>query len=169
MAFYLVLGIDNVFIAMPRICFTIYTSGESRSKGVDMKKAMLLSLFVAMFSGSAIASDYYEVSTHDCRHASMRAALDRATADRRAVVTVVKCEKSSLRGNEITARATAESSAPKITHCGCGHRYGRPVEEVVSRQYFVRETVQKYRPVVKYVPDGTYTRTRPVCGDIDCR
>lgn len=134
-----------------------------------MKKAMLLSLFAAMFVGRAIASDYYEVRTNDCGHASMRAALDRATADRRAVVTVVKCEKSSLRGNELAARATTKSSVPEIAHCGCDRGCGRPVEEVVSRQYFVRETVQKYRPVVKYVPDGTYTRTRPVCGDIDCR
>ena len=39
---------------------------------------------------------------------------------------------------------------------------GTPYEQVVNREYFVRETVQKYKPVVVYVPSDTYTTMRAV-------
>jgi len=39
---------------------------------------------------------------------------------------------------------------------------GQPFERVVNREYFVRETVQQYRPVVHYEPAGTYTTMRAV-------
>ena len=39
---------------------------------------------------------------------------------------------------------------------------GTPYERVVNRQYFVRETVQTYKPVIYYEPAGTYTTMRAV-------
>ena len=39
---------------------------------------------------------------------------------------------------------------------------GEPFERVVNREYFVRETVQQYKPVVSYVPAGSYTTMRAV-------
>ena len=52
---------------------------------------------------------------------------------------------------------------PACTKCKCASRVcGEPFERVVNREYFVRETVQQYKPVVSYVPAGTYTTTRAV-------
>ena len=39
---------------------------------------------------------------------------------------------------------------------------GTPFEKVVNRDYFVRETIQVYQPVVTYVPAETYTTMRAV-------
>ena len=68
---------------------------------------------------------------------------------------------------ERVARPIAKP-APKAP-CGkcvkCANKVcGTPYEQVVNREYFVRETVQQYRPVVSYVPAGTYTTTRAVSG-----
>ena len=126
-----------------------------------MKKFVLLSLFAAMFSSVAVA-DVYRESVNDCDEAEMRAALDRATADNRAVITIVECDNGVV-------RTTTKSTAParkriRANACdmGCGEK-----QEVVKREYFVRETVQTYKPVVTYVPDGTYTRVKPAC-DFGC-
>ena len=53
---------------------------------------------------------------------------------------------------------------PACTKCNkCATRVcGEPFERVVNREYFVRETVQQYKPVVHYVPAGTYTTMRAV-------
>ena len=131
-----------------------------------MKKFVLLSLFASMFTTVAMA-DMYRESIDTCDEAEMRAALDRATSEHRAVVTIVECDNGIVR---TTTKPVA--SAPAVTNnvnvyansctSGCGEK-----QEVVKREYFVRETVQTYKPVVNYVPSGTYTRVKPVC-DFGC-
>lgn len=51
---------------------------------------------------------------------------------------------------------------PACTKCNkCAAKVcGEPFTRVVNREYFVRETVQQYKPVVHYVPAGTYTTVR---------
>lgn len=110
-----------------------------------------------MFSTVAMA-DVYRESVDTCDEAEMRAALDRATSDNRAVITIVECDNGVV-------RTKTKSVAPvKANTCdlGCPEK-----QAVVRREYFVRETVQTYKPVVKYVPSGTYTRVKPVC-DMGC-
>lgn len=118
-----------------------------------MKKFVLFSLIASLF-GTAAVADVYRENVYSCDEAEMRAALDRATADKRAVITIVECDNGIVR--------TVKQPAPKMVKayntCGCGCE-----QEVVKREYFVRETVQTYKPVVQYVPAGTYTRVKPVC------
>lgn len=121
-----------------------------------MKKLVLLSLFAAVCANVAVA-DVYRESVNTCDEHEMRAALDRATLDKRAVITIVECDNGVVR--------TVSKPEPKLVKpvvdtcgCGCGEK-----QEVVKREYFVRETVQTYKPVVKYVPAGTYTRIKPAC------
>ena len=120
-----------------------------------MKKFVLFALFAAMFTSFA-AADVYRESTNDCDEAEMRAALDRATSKNRAVITIVECDNGIIRTSEKPAVVMEKTSAP--CGCGCDAR-----EEVVKREYFVRETVQTYKPVVQYVPAETYTRVKPAC------
>ncbi|MBR2286291.1 MAG: hypothetical protein IJ866_02450 [Alphaproteobacteria bacterium] len=56
------------------------------------------------------------------------------------------------------------AAKPACTKCNkCAAKVcGEPFEKVVNREYFVRETVQQYRPVVSYVPAGSYTTVRAV-------
>lgn len=121
-----------------------------------MKKLGLMFLIVALCGGAASASGYYKTTINTCDEEEMRAALDRATAEKRAVITVVECDNGVVRTR--TVQNNVKPSCGCDT-CGCAE----PKEEVVKREYFVRETVQKYKPVVKYVPDGTYTRVKPTC------
>lgn len=120
-----------------------------------MKKIVLFSLIASLFGTAAIA-DVYRENVYSCDEAEMRAALDRATADKRAVITIVECDNGIVR--------TVKQPAPKMVKayntCGCGCE---EKQQVVKREYFVRETVQTYKPVVQYVPAGTYTRVKPVC------
>ncbi len=53
---------------------------------------------------------------------------------------------------------------PACTKCNkCSAKVcGEPFERVVNREYFVRETVQTYKPVIHYVPAGSYTTMRAV-------
>lgn len=140
--------------------------------GVYMKKAVLVSVLAATFAGNAIASDYYEVRTNDCRVASMQNKLDQATLDGRAVVTVVKCDEqvsNNTVANSAVVIDTYNHNNSRRVSCGNNTVCGAQMERVVSREYFVREKVQKYRPIVKYVPDGAYTRVRAVCTDNICK
>lgn len=124
-----------------------------------MKKFVLLSLFAvsATMISSAVMADVYRESVNDCDMGEMRAALDRATRDNRAVITIVECDNGVVR-TTVKSRIAEE---PKCDNCGCIDCGVR--EAVVNREYFVRETVQQYKPVVQYVPAGTYTRVRPTC------
>ena len=116
-----------------------------------MKKVNLMSVFAALASASAFASDYYKETINTCDEHEMRAALDKAAYENRSVITIIECDNGIVR----------TQTQPKPS-CGC-NTCGEPKEEVVKREYFVRETVQKYKPVVKYVPDGIYTRVKPTC------
>ena len=118
-----------------------------------MKKFVLFSLIASLF-GTAAVADVYRENVYSCDESEMRAVLDRATADKRAVITIVECDNGIVR--------TVKQPAPKMVKAyntyGCGYE-----QEVVKREYFVRETVQTYKPVVQYVPAGTYTRVKSVC------
>ena len=130
---------------------------ECKQKGFNMKKFVLLSLFAVLF-GSVANADVYRESVNDCDEMEMRAALDRASVANRAVITIVECDNGVVRTIEKPVpRATKTYSAPS-TCCGYQQK-----EEVVKREYFVRETVQQYKPVVQYIPAGTYTRVKPTC------
>lgn len=122
---------------------------------------MLLSLFT-LYCGSVYASGYYSVQTNNCNIDAMRVALDRATVDGRAVITSVQCDSGATNSNIIKSDASQnfysdfDYIAPEI-------------ELVTDRKYYVVETVQKYRPVVQYIPSGTYTQTSIVCDDSVCK
>ena len=64
----------------------------------------------------------------------MRVQLDRAVAKHHAVITSIVCEQP------------IEVETPVVESVPCGEPYTR----VVNREYFVRETVQQYKPVVHY-------------------
>ena len=123
-----------------------------------MKKFVLLSFVTALFVVSANA-DIYRESVNDCDEMEMRAALDRASASNRAVITIIECDNGVVRTVEKSAPRAAKPACTSAC-CGCDNK-----EEVVKREYFVRETVQQYKPVVQYVPSGTYTRVKPACND----
>jgi hypothetical protein len=135
-----------------------------------MKKFVLFSLIASLFSTVAVA-DMYRESIDTCDEAEMRAALDRATRENRAVITIVECDNGVVRTTtqpqpqvqpQPMARAHVQISFKQpCPTCGCADCGTQ--EEVVKREYFVRETVQQYKPVVQYVPAGTYTRVKPTC------
>ena len=123
-----------------------------------MKKFVLFSLVASLFSTVAMADMYYE-SMNDCDPAEMRAALDRATRENRAVITIVECDSGIVRTTTQPRQMVAKTTSCPTCGCvDCGTQ-----EQVVKRDYFVRETVQQYKPVVTYVPSGTYTRVKPTC------
>ena len=122
-----------------------------------MKKIVLLSLVAALFANGANA-DVYRETVGGCDEMEMRAALDRASAEKRAVITIVECDNGIVRTIEKPAPRAVKTFATPSTCCGCDKK-----EEVVKREYFVRETVQQYEPVVQYVPTTTYTRVKPAC------
>lgn len=121
-----------------------------------MKKVMLFALFAGLMSNVASADVYVE-TVSSCDESEMRYALDRASYENRAVITIVECDNGVVR--------TVYKPKPVSKPCGCNAcGCEMPVKEaVVDREYFVRETVQQYKPVTTYVPAGTYTRVKPVC------
>ena len=120
-----------------------------------MKKIFALSIVGIMATVSANA-EYVELHTGNCDMNSMRAELNRAVAGHHAVITKIVCDES--------VEVPVLVSEPVATNETCGE----PFEEVVNREYFVRETVQQYKPVVTYEPAGSYTTMRAVCGDNGC-
>ncbi len=127
---------------------------REQKKVFNMKKFVLLSLVASLFSTVAVA-DIYRESVNTCDEHEMRAALDRAAAEKRAVITIVECDNGVVRTME---KPVYNVKSVKPCGCGCDKK-----EEVVKREYFVRETVQQYEPVVQYVPTTTYTRVKPAC------
>ena len=136
---------------------------RTKQKGKKMKKFVLL---VAILISNSAVADYYKTTVNSCDGEKMRAALDRATVENRAVITVVECEDNDTTV-ETTTQTRTETWNDNYTYVPvyntCGY-CGEPMEAVVRRDYFVRETVQQYRPVVRYVPAGAYTRVRRVRG-----
>lgn len=132
-----------------------------------MKKFVLL---FAILISNAVFADAYVETVKSCDGAQMRAALDRATIENRAVITVVECEDDvdtvetttrteTWNDNYVYVPATVPAYVPTYDTCGYCNE---PIEAVVRRDYFVRETVQQYRPIVRYVPSSAYTRVRRV-------
>ena len=115
-----------------------------------MKKIFALSI-IGIFATTMANADVVELHTDNCDINAMRAELNRAVSAHHAVITKVVCDK------EIEKPVVVEKES-------CGKEY----EEVVSREYFVRETVQTYKPVVHYEPAETYTTMRAVCDDMGC-
>lgn len=107
-------------------------------------------------------ADRFEIRTNNCDMNAMRAELNRAVAEHRAVITKVICEESNVEAETVMV------SEPKVIAPVAGTTCGEPFERVVNREYFVRETVQQYKPVVHYEPAGSYTTTRAVCGEFGC-
>lgn len=135
----------------------MHVYGESRNKRYNkMKKIFALSILGILVAGAANA-DRFEFRTNNCDMNAMRAELNRAVADKRAVITKVVCE-------ETTAEPVVVEEPELVVEESCGE----PFERVVNREYFVRETVQQYKPVVHYEPAGTYTTMRAVCDDEGC-
>lgn len=126
---------------------------RDNKKVKPMKKIVMFSLIAGLFSNVALSDAYIE-KVNNCDESEMRAALDRATADKRAVITVVECDNGIVR----TVKKPAPTPTYNTCGCGCAEK-----SAVVKREYFVRETVQTYKPVVQYVPADTYTRVKPVC------
>jgi len=122
-----------------------------------MKKFVLLTLLAALFAGVANA-DVYRETIDTCDEAEMMAALNRASAANRAVITIVECDNGVVRTTEKPVARPVVKPVYNATCCGCNKK-----EEVVKREYFVRETVQQYEPVVQYIPTKTYTRVKPTC------
>lgn len=114
-------------------------------------------MVASLFSTVAMA-DMYRESVNSCDEGEMRAALDRATRNGRAVITIVECDNGIVRTTTKSAPMQRVQTYSGGCDLGCGTQ-----EEVVKREYFVRETVQQYKPVVQYVPAGTYTRVKPTC------
>ena len=130
---------------------------REQKKVFNMKKFVLLSLFASMFSTIAVA-DIYRETINTCDEQEMRAALDKAAATNRAVITIVECDNGVVRTTEKPIARPSVKPVCTSACCGCDKR-----EEVVKREYFVRETVQQYEPVVQYIPTTTYTRVKPAC------
>lgn len=103
------------------------------------------------------AGGYYETTSYSCDRAAMQNMLDAATADRRAVITVVKCDpQSSSNNNANNMRIYADRNMVSDIS-GCIDCLG-PVEKVIDRRVYVEETIQQYEPVIKYFPTDTYVR-----------
>lgn len=135
-----------------------------------MKKIFLVSVISVFCAGVALASDmlpaggYYETESADCDMNAMRAELDRATAARRAVITVVRCApRAAARDAVWDASYGAEYDVFDDVCTDCT----ATIERVIDRRVYVEETVQQYRPVLHYVPAGTYSRTRQICNECE--
>ena len=114
-----------------------------------MKKIFALSI-VGFFVAVSANAKVVELHTNNCDMSAMRAELDRAVAAHHAVITKIICDE------------------PVAQELVSDEPCAEPYEEVVSREYFVRETVQTYRPVVSYEPAETYTTMRAVCDETGC-
>ena len=115
-----------------------------------MKKCLALSV-IGFFAATMANAEVVELHTDHCDINVMRAELNRAVSAHHAVITKVVCDK------EIEKPVVTEEKS-------CGKEY----EEVSAREYFVRETVQTYRPVIHYEPAETYTTMRAICVDMGC-
>jgi len=124
-----------------------------------MTKIFALSI-VSIMAVTAANAEYVELHTSNCDLNSMHSELNRAVANHHAVITKIVCDK------EIATPVVV--SEPVVEQFATEESCGEPFEEVVNREYFVRETVQQYKPVVHYEPAGTYTTMRAVCGDTGC-
>lgn len=110
-----------------------------------MKKTILFGAIACVICAPVYASDGGVYSDYDTE---MKTVAEDYTRVERVAQPVV-------------AKPVVKPTCTKCNKCS-GRVCGEPFEKVVDREYFVRETVQQYRPVVSYVPAGTYTTTRAV-------
>ncbi|MDR0726444.1 MAG: hypothetical protein LBF37_00090 [Rickettsiales bacterium] len=136
-----------------------------------MKKMTLFLLAAVLPASASFASDYigggyYQKTTSNCNKAAIYRELDVATAQGRAVTTVVKC---TVDAQKPIPAETREVRKARVAKPACGAECGTAFEKVIDREYYVRETREVYQPVVAYVSAGTYTTTKKVCeSDFDC-
>ena len=138
-----------------------------------MKKLIIISIALtsipAFASYTLPAGGYYETRTSNCDRAHMQQALDDATAARRAIITVVRCDQTrpaprATVDYDVAPRAAVDFvPAPAPMYVAPCHTCGDIVERVVDRRYYVEETIQQYRPVTHYVPAGEIIHRRPAC------
>lgn len=114
-------------------------------KGKKMRKIVLLSVLFGLITNSVFAT-YYRTTTSNCSDAAMRAKLNRATADHRAVITEVSCDYT----------------VPQVTHV-------ITPAPVVVRKPIVHHYVVKPRPViVEYVPVTVVSVEEESCACMTC-
>lgn len=123
-----------------------------------MKKITILPIFAMLACVPAMADmHYYAETANNCNERDMMRQLDSATLRGRAVTTEIRCNAQAAPVQRVNYRAASVAVANPVCNSAA------PVARVVGREYFVRETVAVYKPVVKYVQVGSYTNTRPVC------
>ena len=108
---------------------------------------------IGFLAVTAANAEHVKMYTDNCDINYMREQLDRAVAKHHAVITSVICDKDVV---------VKEPVVEPVAQCG------ETIERIVNREYFVRETVQTYRPVVHYELADTYTTMRFVCDDANC-
>ena len=109
-----------------------------------MKKLIVFGL-AATFAGAALASDGGVYSDYNTEMKTVAEDYARVERVAQPVVQTVAVKPTCNKCNKCASRVC-----------------GEPFERVTNREYFVRETVQQYRPVVSYVPAGSYTTVRAV-------
>ena len=132
-----------------------YSERANVTKVIKMKKIFALSIF-GILAATMANAEVVELHTNNCDLDSMRAELNRAVARHHAVITKIVCDE------------TVEETVAEPVEIKEASSCGEPFEEVVNREYFVRETVQTYEPVISYEPAETYTTMRAVCENGDC-
>ena len=154
----------SFFLQMKKYVIKFAPTGAERTnkKSKNMKKFVLMA-FLATFASGAVMADYYKTAVSNCDEAHMRAVLDESAADNRTVITVVECETTDESQTTQTVTQTQTYNVAPVYVYEAPVYQPRNVEAVVRREYFVRETVQQYQPVIRYVPTGTYTRVRKTC------
>ena len=110
-----------------------------------MKKIILFSCLFGLILSSANAT-YYSTTTNNCNDAAMRARMDSAVAQYRAVITEVSCNYT----------------VPEITHV-------ITPAPVVVKKPIIHHYVVKPRPViVEYVPVTVVSVEEDVCSCMTC-
>ncbi len=151
-----------------KILFLARTTEDEgiKQKGVKKMRKFIFGFIAVLFCSGFAMADYYKEKLKTCDSNEMRKALNRATAENRATVTIIECEEETETETVTVKTQEDYNQRPVVVnnnYSSCDGGCLQPKEAVVNREYFVRETVQQYKPVVKYVPAGTYTRVRPAC------
>ncbi len=113
-----------------------------------MRKLCFCSVLLSLLMFNAMAGDmrpaggFYEMHTQNCDRASMQAALDHATAERRAVITVVKCTPNAAPDANASDTYIAPY-APYIAPDGnrdCAMYKVKPAARHINRHTYITET-----------------------------
>ena len=110
-----------------------------------MKKTILFGAIACVICAPVYASDGVVYSDYNTEMKTVAEDYARVERVEKPVVKTVVAKPACTKCNKCSARVC-----------------GEPFERVVNREYFVRETVQQYKPVVSYVPAGSYTTMRAI-------